>query len=306
MSEPYDLIVIGGGPAGLTAALYARRANKTVLILEKDGFGGQITHSPKIENFPGFASVSGNELADAMVEQVLGQGAEVELAEATEIRADGDLRTVVTEDGAFTARTVILATGVRHRTLGLPREEELEGRGVSYCAVCDGAFYAGKSVAVIGGGNSALQEAILLAERCSHVTVVQNLDDLTGEAKLADVLRAKPNVSFIYHTVVAGLAGEKELTGLRLRDAHTGAESDLAVDGMFVCIGLVPNNGAFASAAALDAHGYFAADETLSAGTPGVFVAGDCRAKSVRQITTAVSDGAVAALAACRYIDYGA
>ena len=178
------------------------------------------------------------------------------------------------------------------------REEELEGRGVSYCAVCDGAFYAGKSVAVIGGGNSALQEAILLAERCSHVTVVQNLDDLTGEAKLADVLRAKPNVSFIYHTVVAGLAGEKELTGLRLRDAHTGAESDLAVDGMFVCIGLVPNNGAFASAAALDAHGYFAADETLSAGTPGVFVAGDCRAKSVRQITTAVSDGAVAALAA--------
>ena len=301
----YDIIVIGAGPAGLTAALYARRANKSVLIIEKDGFGGQITHSPKIENFPGFASVSGIELADAMVEQVLGQGAEVELCCVTNVRAEGDVRIVETDAGTFEAKAVIIAAGVKHRTLGLPGEDALEGHGVSYCAVCDGAFFAGRHVAVIGGGNSALQEAILLAERCTKVTIVQNLAMLTGEQKLQDVLHSRDNVEFIFNTVVDSLQGESELTGLRLHDTEKDTFTDLPVDGMFVCIGLAPNNGAFAEVAALNDYGYVDSDERCLTGTPGVFVAGDCRSKAIRQITTASADGAVAALAACRYVDYG-
>ena len=301
----YDIIVIGAGPAGLTAALYARRANKSVLIIEKDGFGGQITHSPKIENFPGFASVSGIELADAMVEQVLGQGAEVELCCVTNVRAEGDVRIVETDAGTFEAKAVIIAAGVKHRTLGLPGEDTLEGHGVSYCAVCDGAFFAGRHVAVIGGGNSALQEAILLAERCTKVTIVQNLAMLTGEQKLQDVLHSRDNVEFIFNTVVDSLQGESELTGLRLHDTEKDTFTDLPVDGMFVCIGLAPNNGAFAEVAALNDYGYVDSDERCLTGTPGVFVAGDCRSKAIRQITTASADGAVAALAACRYVDYG-
>ena len=301
----YDIIVIGAGPAGLTAALYARRANKSVLIIEKDGFGGQITHSPKIENFPGFASVSGIELADAMVEQVLGQGAEVELCCVTNVRAEGDVRIVETDAGTFEAKAVIIAAGVKHRTLGLPGEDALEGHGVSYCAVCDGAFFAGRHVAVIGGGNSALQEAILLAERCTKVTIVQNLAMLTGEQKLQDVLHSRDNVEFIFNTVVDSLQGESELTGLHLHDTEKDTFTDLPVDGMFVCIGLAPNNGAFAEVAALNDYGYVDSDERCLTGTPGVFVAGDCRSKAIRQITTASADGAVAALAACRYVDYG-
>ena len=300
----HDIIVIGSGPAGLTAALYARRANKSVLILEKDSFGGQITHSPKIENFPGFATVSGTELADAMVEQVLAQGAEVELVAAEGIAKTDAGFTVHTDGGDFDAKAVILATGVKHRTLGLPREDELEGSGVSYCAVCDGAFYADKRVAVIGGGNSALQEAVLLSETASHVTVIQNLDHLTGEAKLAEILKARDNVSFIYGTVVEELLGDDGLSGLKLKNSE-GEISELSVDGMFVCIGLVPNNAAFADLAACNDWGYFDSDEACTTVTPGVYVAGDCRAKSIRQITTATADGAVAALAACRFIDYG-
>ncbi len=300
----HDIIVIGSGPAGLTAALYARRANKSVLILEKDSFGGQITHSPKIENFPGFATVSGTELADAMVEQVLAQGAEVELVAAEGIQKTDAGFTVNTDGGEFEAKAVILATGVKHRTLGLAREDELEGSGVSYCAVCDGAFYAGKRVAIIGGGNSALQEAVLLSETASHVTVIQNLDHLTGEAKLVEILEARDNVTFIYSTVVEELLGNDGLSGLRLKNTD-GEISELSVDGVFVCIGLVPNNAAFADLAACNDWGYFDSDEACTTVTPGIYVAGDCRAKSIRQITTATADGAVAALAACRFIDYG-
>ena len=299
----YDIIIVGAGPAGLTAALYARRANKSVLLIEKEGFGGQITHSPKIENYPGVGTVSGIALADAMCEQVLAQGSEVELVCVQNVRREADGFVVETDGGEFSGRAVILATGVKHRTLGLPREDELEGHGVSYCAVCDGAFYAGRRVAVIGGGNSALQEALLLAERSTEVTVVQNLAFLTGEAKLAELLAARKNVRFLYNTVVEGLEGGDELTALRLHNTETDAHTALSVDGVFVCIGLAPNNGAFAPVAPLDAHGYFDADERCLTATPGVFVAGDCRTKSIRQITTATADGATAALAACRYID---
>ena len=297
----YDIIVIGGGPAGLTAALYARRANKSVLILEKGAFGGQITFSPKVENIPGFLSLSGNEFADHLVEQVLEQGAEVEVCEVTAIR-DGDPKTVVTDCGEFEGKAVIIATGAKHRRLGLEREEQFIGDGISFCAVCDGAFYQGKTVAVIGGGNSALQEAILLSEQCKKVIVVQNLDTLTGEQKLRDILAARPNVEIILGTVVDSILGENTLTGIRVKRVADNTLTDLAVDGMFVAIGLIPQNEPFANLIKLNSYGYADVDESCTTGTPGIFVAGDCRSKKIRQVTTAASDGAIAALAACDYV----
>ena len=299
----YDIVIVGAGPAGLTAALYARRMGKTVLVLEKSTFGGQITFSPKVENYPGTMQMSGNEFADRLVEQVLAQGADIEMETVTAVEDRGAAKLVITEEGSHECRSVIIAAGVRHRQLGLPRENEFVGAGISYCAVCDGAFYKGQHVAVIGGGNSALQEAILLAETCSKVTIVQNLPFLTGEQSLQDVLATRKNIEVILGTVVTGLTGESELTGLELRKEESGETSTLSVDGMFVAIGLEPVNEAFQNVAALDERGYFDTDEACVTRTPGVFVAGDCRRKGVRQITTAIADGATAALAACRYLD---
>ena len=298
----YDLIVIGGGPAGLTAALYARRANKTVLVIEKGTFGGQITYSPKVENIPGFAEVTGNEFAEKLVEQVLGQEAEVECAEVLEVR-DGTYKTVVTDSGTFTAKSLVIATGAKHRLLGIPSEAKFIGEGISFCAVCDGAFYEGKTVAVIGGGNSALQEAILLADLAKKVYVVQNLDFLTGEQKLVEKLNTKPNVEVILGTVVDEFLGDTDLTGIAVKNVATGDISILKVDGVFLAIGLVPQNDVFASLVPLDSRGYITAGEDCVTGTPGVFAAGDCRTKSIRQVATAAADGAVAALAACAYAD---
>ena len=288
----------------MTAALYGLRANKTVLILEKAAFGGQMTYSPKIENYPGYDSISGIDLADRMVTQVLSQGADAEPAEVLSVTTDGrGVKHVKTDSGEYEAKAVILAVGVKHRRLGLPREEEFTGEGVSYCAVCDGAFYAGQAVAVAGGGNSALQEAVLLSEHCSRVTVVQNLPCFTGEDKLVEVLKQKPNVFFIMDTVITGLEGTDTLTGLHLKSSD-GTESTLSVDGLFVAIGLEPENEAFSNIVPLNEAGYIDVTEQCVTGTPGVFAAGDCRKKTVRQITTAAADGASAALAACRYIDY--
>lgn len=300
----HDLIIIGGGPAGLTAALYALRADKSALILEKGGFGGQITHSPKIENYPGFEQISGNELADKLVSQVLMQGADVELTRATGIEKTDGVFTVHTEDGDFEGKTVIIATGAKHRRLGIEGENELVGEGISYCAVCDGAFYKGRRVAVIGGGNSALQEAVLLSEGCSHVTVVQNLAYLTGEERLAMKLRERDNVDFVFSSIVEGFEAENgSLTGVNVKNTENGESTILNVDAVFVAIGLAPENSDFADVAELDNYGYISAGETCTTTTPGIFTAGDCRTKGVRQIATAVADGATAGLAACRYID---
>ncbi|MDD6061276.1 MAG: FAD-dependent oxidoreductase [Oscillospiraceae bacterium] len=297
----YDIIVVGAGPAGMTAALYACRAGKSVLILEKETFGGQITYSPKVENYPGIAQMSGSFFADQLLEQVLAMGAEVEMETVTGVKAVPQGYAVLTDGGEFDCRAVILATGSRHRQLGLPHENELVGEGVSYCAVCDGAFYAGKNVAVIGGGNTALQEAVLLSETCAHVTLVQNLPVFTGEEKLLEILRAKDNVSFLTETVVAELQGETALEAITLD--KNGEKSTLTVDGIFVAIGQVPENEPFASLVPLTAQGYFDCGEDCVSETAGVFVAGDCRRKTVRQITTATADGASAALAACKYVD---
>ncbi len=296
-----DILVIGAGPAGLTAALYARRGEKEVTVVEKGAFGGQMTFSPRIENYPGFESVSGTELADAMVGQVLAQGASLEPDEIKSIeKIDGGFR-AVGEFGSYEAKTVIIAAGAKHRQLGVEGENRFTGEGISYCAVCDGAFYKGKRVAVIGGGNSALQEAVLLSEGCAKVTLVQNLDYFTGEQKLVDTLKTKPNVDFITGTVVTEFLGETDLTGIRI--SGKDGERVLEVDGVFVAIGLVPQNGFASGLVSLDKWGYVPSGENTLTDCEGVFVAGDCRSKGIRQIATAVADGATAALAAIRYID---
>lgn len=299
----YDIIVIGGGPAGLTAALYARRANKSVLVIEKGSFGGQITYSPKVENIPGFLSLSGNEFAEKLVEQVLEQGADVEACEVLEVR-DGAVKTVITDEGEFEGKAVIVAVGAKHRLLGLPNEEEYIGEGISFCAVCDGAFYEGKTVAVIGGGNSALQEAILLSDLAKKVYVVQNLDFFTGEKKLVEQLESKDNVEIILGNVVHELHGNGgELSAITIANETSGEEKKLTLDGMFIAIGLIPQNEAFKNILQLNDFGYADAGEDCLVKTAGVFVAGDCRSKRIRQVATAAADGAIAALAACDYVD---
>ena len=297
----YDIIIIGGGPAGLTAALYAKRANKSVLVIEKSTFGGQITFSPKVENIPGFISLSGNEFAEKLVEQVMNAGADVEMCEVLSIK-NGDIKTVVTDGGEFEGKSLIIATGAKHRLLGLENEEKLIGNGISFCAVCDGAFYKGKTVAVIGGGNSALVEAILLSDLVQKLYVVQNLGFLTGELKLVEQLNSKPNVEVILNTVVDSLIGEDELKGITIKNTD-GKVTDLMLDGMFVAVGLVPQNDFVSGIVNLDDRGYVTAKEDALTNADGIFVAGDCRTKSIRQVTTAASDGAIAALAACDYID---
>ena len=300
----YDIVIIGAGPAGLTAAVYARRANKTVLILDKAGFGGQITFSPKVENYPGFESVSGSELADKMVEQVLSQGADVEIENALEIKDNGNTKTVITEDGnEYECKSVIIAAGAEHRHLGLDNEERFIGDGISFCAVCDGAFYANKTVALIGGGNSALQEAILLSETSKKIYVVQNLDFLTGEQRLQEILANRGNVEVILGNVVKSINDTAEFSGITIEKTSDGTLTELELDGMFVAIGLVPENEPFKNVVDLDQYGYVDSDEKCLTKTPGIFVAGDCRQKTVRQVTTATADGAVAAINACRYID---
>ena len=299
----YDIIIIGGGPAGLTAALYALRAGKSVLVIEKSTFGGQITWSPKVENFPTIPSISGAELGDRLTSQVLEQGAELELDEVVSVELDGDIKRVKTDfGGTFEAKALIIAAGARPRTLGIPGEDALMGAGVCFCAVCDGAFYKDRPVAVNGGGNSALQDAMLLSDTCSKVYLIHRRDTFRGEARLVEALRARENVEFVLNSSITALIGQDELSGLIVTN-DKGESREISVDGLFVAIGHAPDNGVFSELIDLDKSGYADSDESCTTRTPGVFVAGDCRKKSVRQLTTAAADGSCAALAACRYVD---
>ena len=301
----YDIIIVGGGPAGLTAAVYARRAGKSVLVVEKNSFGGQIAFSPKVENIPGTVSISGAAFADALVEQAMALGTDVELetvigAEKTDL----GFRVTTEEGSCFEGRSLILAVGVKHRTLGLPGEGDLIGNGISFCAVCDGAFYTGQDTVMIGGGNSALQEALLLAEVCRKVTIVQNLPDFTGEKALADALASKDNVEILFSTLVTGYeTADGSLTGVQVQNQATGEVRSIPADGAFLAVGLAPQNDLFAHLAGVNDYGYFDSGESCTTGTPGVFVAGDCRSKTIRQVVTASADGAIAALAACKYLE---
>ena len=297
-----DIIVIGGGPAGLTAAVYARRAGKSVLVLEKDALGGQITWSPKVENYPAVPAVSGMDLGNRMAEQAMDMGAEVEIDEVLRIEDFGSHKRVYGSFGTeYDARAVILAAGAKPRKLGLKREDELVGSGVGYCAVCDGAFFKGQAVAVNGGGNSALQDAVLLSDLCSRVYLVHRRGSFRGEEALVDLLRGKENVEFVLNAVITGLKGDSELSGITVE--QDGVQREIPVSGLFVAIGHEPDLAAFADFLDRDAQGYAVSDEGCLTKTEGFFVAGDCRRKKIRQVTTAAADGAVAALAACAWLD---
>ena len=300
-----DIAVIGGGPAGLTAALYAARAGKTVTVYERECIGGQITRAPLVENYPGAGIVSGLQLGDSMAAQAETAGAVISLTDVQKIvkESSGVFR-LYTDDGECYAKAVIYACGARPRTLGLPGEAELIGHGVSYCALCDGSFFKEQDVTVIGGGNSAFDDALLLSERCHHVTLIHRRSSFRAEQILVERAKQRNNISLLTDTTVSELLQENgQLTGLTLQSGTEKVET-LPISGLFVALGRMPDTELLIGLAALDENGYVISDEkTVVSETPGLFVAGDCRIKSVRQLTTAVSDGTVAAVSACEYLE---
>lgn len=299
-----DILIVGGGPAGLTAAIYAARAGKSVVVCEKGSVGGQIVFSPLVENYPGIAHVSGEELASLLQAQVEALGVSIRYGEVTALRKTAYGFEIETDGEKLNARAVILATGVAHKGLGLPGEEELIGCGLSFCAVCDGAFCAGQDVAVIGGGDTALQDAIFLSGLCRNVTLIHRRDAFRAEKRLVEKAAAVSNIRFLYDTVAdAYLTEEGSVTGLKLRNLRSGEVHEENFGGVFLAVGQKPQNEFLNGLVAAAPDGYLYSDETALTGTEGVFAAGDCRTKEVRQLTTAVSDGACAALAACRYLD---
>ena len=292
----YDVIVIGGGPGGYTAALYAARANLSVAILEKLSPGGQMGTTDVIDNYPGFPQgVNGFELAMQMKEGAERFGAQTQLAEVTQVELAGQVKTVHTSGGDYQARTVVLATGAHPRELGLPGERELRGRGVSYCATCDGMFYRGKTVVVVGGGNTAVSDVLYLSRLCEKVYLVHRRDTLRASKVYLDPLQKAENVEFVWDSEVKQLLRDQAVTGVRVRNKKTGEERDIPCGGVFVAVGHVPNTELYRGQVELDEAGYVLADETTQTNLPGVFAVGDLRKKPLRQVVTAASDGAVAA-----------
>lgn len=295
----YDSIIIGAGPAGMTAAIYLARANKKVLIIEKETIGGQISSSPLVENYPGYEGISGSVLANNMYNQVDKLGVDIELDEVTDI-IPGKLHTVKTLDNEFKTRTVIIATGVKYRLLGLENEIELIGNGIHFCVSCDGAFYKGKHVAVVGGGNTGIINAIALADMCEKVYLIQDKDKLTGEKILQDKLKQKVNVEVITNSVVSKIIGDDKLEKIIIKNGKK--ENEIIVDGMFISIGLMPQSDFLKGIIDLDKFNYAVSFDTKTK-IDGIFVAGDIRTKPFRQITTAVNDGTTSALYALEYLD---
>ena len=302
----YDMIIVGGGPAGLTAAIYGRRNGKSALVLEKAVFGGQIVNSPKVENIPGFTSISGDEFGDQLLDQAMSQGAEVAMEEVTQVKKSDSGFTVVTSEGSeYEGKTVILATGTTHRTLGLPGESDLIGNGISFCAVCDGDFYRDKTVVMIGGGNSAFVESALLVGIVKKLIILQDMPVFTADQKLQDQVLPSEKVEAHTGTKVLSYAFSEEdptkLSGVTYEE--NGETKTASCDGVFLAVGLVPENDAFKEWAELDSRGYFVPQNICTTKTPGIFVAGDCCQKTLRQVTTACADGAYAAIAACEFIN---
>ncbi len=295
----YDIIIIGAGTAGLTAALYGARAGKDVLVLEEKAAGGQIINSPAVENYPGIKHTSGLQFIQSLRQQAEEAGAKIQNLKAEKIVNQSEKKVVITKNTLYETRTIILCTGVMQRKLGLPGEKELAGCGVSYCAVCDGAFYRGKKAAVVGGGNSALEDALFLSNYCERVFLIHRRDRFRGESQYVNALMQKSNVTFILETIVTALQGENHLESLHIKNTQTNIIEELAVNAIFIAIGHEPRNEAFANTVSLDEEGFIRADESCRTNVPGIFAAGDCRTKKVRQLVTAAADGAAAALAAC-------
>ena len=300
--DRYDIIIAGAGPAGLTAAIYARRACKSVLVLEARAWGGQIINTPDIENYPAAAHISGADFANGLYNQAAELGAEIRLERVVGLEDLGTRKLVRTAQAQYEAGAVILATGSENRKLGVDRERELTGKGVSYCATCDGNFFRRRDVAVVGGGNTALEDALYLAELANKVYLIHRRDAFRGEEAAVALLREKTNVEFVLNAAVTALLGEKRLTGVEVADKVTGEKRVLPIQGLFVAVGRVPENESFRELIQVDAAGYAVAGENCRTRVPGIFVAGDNRTKEVRQLVTAAADGAVAATEAVRYL----
>jgi thioredoxin reductase (NADPH) len=298
----YDVLIIGGGPAGLTAGLYAARAGLKSLLLERGIFGGQIVNARLVENYPGFPEgISGPELGEFMHRQAAKYGLETLTAEVTRVTTANAYK-VFTTEGSIQTESIIIAAGSEYRKLGIPGEEELSGRGVSYCATCDGFFFRGREVAVIGGGDTAITDALELAQHCRKVYIVHRRDQLRATKALQEKAFSQPNIELAWNTVVDAIIGDKMLSGLRLRNVKTGQPSDLEVDGVFVAVGLKPNSQVFSQLVTLDEAGFIVTDELMKTSAPGIFAAGDVRHNSFRQVITAAGDGAAAASSAFKYL----
>ena len=296
MEKKFDVIVLGGGPAGYTAAMYTARAGLSTLVIEKLYAGGQMTQTPNIENYPGFPQgIDGVLLGMNFQAGAQNAGVQTLNAEVTEVKLQGSEKVLTTAEGDFIGKTVIVATGADHRHLGLPREWELTGKGVTYCATCDGMFYRGKTVAVVGGGNSAASEALVLSRIAKKVYLIHRRDSLKASRSYHQPLQQAENVEFIWNAQVSRLLGEEKLSGVVLQDVQTGEERALELDGLFISIGRKPATELFRDQLELDEAGYIAADESTRTNIPGVYAVGDVRTKEVRQIVTAAADGAVAA-----------
>ena len=300
--EEFDIVIVGAGTAGLSAAIYAVRAGKSVIVLEATTHGGQIVNTPEVENYPGIKKISGFEFANNLYEQAKSLGAEVVYEKVIGIEVNGEEKIVHTAKEDYQAKAVILATGAKNRPLGLEHEKEWIGAGISYCATCDGMFYRGKDVAVAGGGNTALEDAIFLTNYCRKVYLIHRRDAFRGEEKLLQTLKEKPNVEFVLNANITRLIGEDGVDGVEVEDKNTHEKRVLDVMGLFVAIGQMPENSEFINVVDLDKGGYIEAKEDCKTKTKGIFTAGDCRTKKVRQLATAASDGAIAALVACEYI----
>lgn len=293
MSVIYDVIIVGSGPAGLAAAIYGQRAGLSSLVLEESYVsGGQVLNTYDVDNYPGLPGISGMELAEKFHEHAKSMGASFLTAAVTAIREEGDRKVVETAKGDLSARTVILATGARHRMLGVPGEERLTGMGVSYCATCDGAFFRDKTVAVVGGGDVAVEDAIFLARGCKKVYVIHRRDQLRAAKILQEKLLSLDNVEMKWNCVAEEILGDSQVSGVKVRDVKTGEGSELAVNGVFIAVGILPNTGFLGDFVQLDEGGYIVAGEDMKTSVPGVFAAGDVRTKALRQIITAAADGA--------------
>ena len=296
-----DIVIIGGGPAGLTAAIYVQRAGKHAVVLEGNAPGGQIINASKVENYPSIKSISGVDFAQNLYEQAADLGAEIRFVKAVGIELENNKKIVKTNKGDVEAKVVILATGASNKKLGIDRESEFLGKGVSYCATCDGAFFKNKDVAVVGGGNTALEDALFLSNYCKKVYLIHRRDSFRAEQKFVDELKQKKNVEFVLNSNVSKLIGTKLLEEIEVINT-SGKKTNLKVSGLFVAVGQVPGNGAFENIINLDSFGYVSADESCKTNVDGIFVAGDARTKQVRQLTTACSDGTTAAIAAINYL----
>ena len=303
MEKPYQLIIVGGGPAGLSAGIYAARSKLHTLLIEKAGLGGQILNAEIVENYPGFPQgISGAELGSLMAQQAEKQGLPTAIAEVQGLRIQGKEKIVDTSEGQYRAQAVIIAGGCEHSKLGVYGEEAFLGRGVSYCAMCDGAFFRDEVVAVVGGGNVALNEALFLTRFSSKVIVIHRRDQLRATKILQDRAFNQPKIEFIWDTVVDSIAGDKQVKELRLRSVKTGEKSSLTVSGVFVAVGLRPNTSYLKGLLALDEGGFISVNGQMETEVPGLFAAGDIRAGSIRQVVSAAGDGATAAIAAERFL----